>query len=67
MELKDSILVKMNESFALGNDDILRYPDRLCAPNVNDLQTRIIGKAYGSRYLLHPCSTKIYHDLKEIY
>ena len=25
MELKDSVLVKMNESFALGDDDILRY------------------------------------------
>ena len=25
MELKDSVLIKMNESFALGGDDILRY------------------------------------------
>ena len=25
IELKDSVLVNMNESFALGGDDILRY------------------------------------------
>ena len=30
MELKNSVLVKMNESFSMGDDDILRYQDRLC-------------------------------------
>ena len=35
MELKDSVLIKMNESFALGGDDILRYHDRLCVPDVD--------------------------------
>ena len=50
MELKYSALIKMNESFALGGDDILRYQDRLCVPYVHDLWTRIVIKAYGSRY-----------------
>ena len=30
MKLKDSLLVKMNESFALGDDDILKYYGRMC-------------------------------------
>ena len=30
MELKDSVLVKMNQSFSLGDDDILRYQDMMC-------------------------------------
>ena len=30
MELKDTMLVKMNVSFGLGDDDILRYQDCLC-------------------------------------
>ena len=42
IEMKDSVLVKMNESFALGDDGILRYQDRLCVPDMDDLQTRII-------------------------
>ena len=50
MELKDSVLIKMNESFALGGDDILRYQDRLCVPDANDLRTRIVVEAHGSRY-----------------
>ena len=64
MELKDLVLVKMNESFALGDDDILRYQDRLCVPDVADLRTRILTKAHGSRYFIHPGFNKMYHDLK---
>ena len=64
MELKDLMLVKMNESFALGGDNILRYLDRLCIPDVDDLRTKIISEDHGYRYLVHPCSTKMYDDLK---
>ena len=67
MELKDSILVKMNDSFALGEEGILRYQDRMCALDVDDLRTMIIAEAHGSRYSIHPGSTKMYHDLKQIY
>ena len=63
MELKDSVLVKMNESFALGDDDILSYQDRLCVPDVDDLLTRIIEEAHGTKYSIHPGSSKMYHDL----
>ena len=59
MELKDSVLLKMNESFALGVDVILRYQNRLCVPYVDDLQTRIVIEAHGSRYSIHLSSTKM--------
>ena len=67
IELKDSVLLKMNESFALGDDGILRYQNRLCVPDVDDLRTKIVTEAHGSRYSIHPGSTKMYHDLKQIY
>ena len=67
MELKESVLIKMNESFTLGGDGILRYQDRLCVPDVDDLRTRISVEANGSRYSLHLGSTKMYHYLKQIY
>ena len=41
IELKDSVLIKMNESFALGEDDIRRFKDRMCVPYVDDLRTTI--------------------------
>ncbi|XP_069152031.1 uncharacterized protein [Solanum lycopersicum] len=59
MEMKDSVLLKMNESFDLGDDGILRYQNRLCVPDVDDLRTKIVTEAHGSRYSIHPGSTKI--------
>ncbi|XP_069152797.1 uncharacterized protein [Solanum lycopersicum] len=67
MELKDSVLLKMNESFSLGDDVILRYQNRLCVPDVDDLRTRIMTEAHGSLYSIHPASTKMYHDIKQIF
>ena len=67
MELKDSVLIKMNESFALGGDSIFRYLDRMCVPDVDDLRTKIVSEARGSKYLIHQGSKKIYHEPKQIY
>ena len=61
------MFVNMNESFALGNDCILRYQDMLCVQDVDYLRTRIIVEAHRSRHSINPGSTKMYHDLKQIY
>ena len=42
IDLKDSVLVMMNKSFSLVDDGILRYQDRMCVPDIDDLQTKII-------------------------
>ena len=49
IELKNLVLLKMNESFTLGDESILRYQDRLCVPDVDDMRTRIMEEARGSR------------------
>ena len=36
-------------------------------PNVDDLRNRIVEKAYGSGYSVHLGSTKVYHDLREVF
>ena len=46
---------------------MLRYQGRLCVPDVDGLRDQILEEAYGSRYSIHPVSTKMYHDLREIY
>ena len=64
MELKESVLGKNNESFALRVwvCGVLMYQERLCEPNVVYLRNWILEKADGSRYSIHPHSTKMYHD-----
>ena len=54
-------------AFKIASDGILRYQGRLCVPNVYGLQGRILDKAHELRYTIYPSSTKMYHNLKEIY
>ena len=67
MELKEFVLGNLNESFSLGGDGVLRYQGRLRFPNVNDLRNKILEEANGSRYSIHLGSTKMYHDLREVF
>ncbi|KAH0706733.1 hypothetical protein KY289_011809 [Solanum tuberosum] len=39
----------------------------LCVPMVDGLQERIMEEAHSSRYSIHSVSTKMYHDLREVY
>ena len=45
----------------------MRYQEWLYVPNVGCLRHWILEKAHGSRYLIHPGFTNMYHDLKEIF
>ena len=67
MELKESVLRKLNVSFSLGRDGVLRYQGRLCVPNVDGLKNRILEKANGSRYSMLVGLTKMYHELREMF
>ncbi|KAH0776371.1 hypothetical protein KY290_007782 [Solanum tuberosum] len=50
-----------------GAESSLVYQGRLCVPMVDGLQERIMEEAHSSRYSIHPNSTKIYRDLREVY
>lgn len=68
VKLKEEIHKNKTTTFALGvNVGTVRYQGRLCVPNVDGLRERIMTKAHSSRNSIHLGSTKIYHDLKEIY
>lgn len=53
--------------FSKGGDEVVRYHSRLCVPNVDGIQGRIMVEAYSTRYFVNPGSTKMYHNLKEVY
>lgn len=48
-------------------DGALRYIDRLCLPDVDDLRGKNLEEAYGSQYFIHPGETKMYCVLRDIY
>ncbi|XP_070057758.1 uncharacterized protein [Nicotiana tomentosiformis] len=68
VELKEGTHKHKTTAFSLGMDDgTLLYQGWLCVPNVDSLRERIMAEAHTSRYSVHPGSTKMYHDLKEVY
>ena len=48
IEFTDSVLCKLNETFSLGGDGVLKYLNRLCVPNVDNLRTNILAEAHAS-------------------
>ncbi|KAH0722658.1 hypothetical protein KY290_005316 [Solanum tuberosum] len=67
LELKVNVHKQKVLAFEQGGDGVLRYQGRLCVPMVDGLQERIMEEAHSSRYSIHPGSTKMHRDLREVY
>jgi hypothetical protein len=50
-----------------SSDRSVWFRKRICVPDVDHLQEKILQKAHDSTYSIHPGSTKMYQDLKERY
>ncbi|XP_070034836.1 uncharacterized protein [Nicotiana tomentosiformis] len=74
-QYEDPKLVKLRERvpqqkkplLELKGDGVLRYRGHLCVPDVAGLGERIMSEAHYSCYSIHPGSTKMYHDIKDVY
>ncbi|XP_070007835.1 uncharacterized protein [Nicotiana sylvestris] len=74
-QYKDPELVKLRERvpqqkkslLELKRDGVLRYKGRLCVLYVAGLRDRIMLEAHYSWYSIHPGSTKMYYDIKNVY
>ena len=56
-----------SRDFMIDNEGTLRLDTRLCVLGVNELRKEIMEEAHFSAYSVHTGSTKMYHDLKDIY
>ncbi|XP_070004643.1 uncharacterized protein [Nicotiana sylvestris] len=48
-------------------DGTVRYQGRLCVPDIDGPRKRIMAESHTSKYSVQPGSTKMYHDLREVY
>ncbi|KAH0738661.1 hypothetical protein KY290_037366 [Solanum tuberosum] len=67
LELKANVQKQRVLAFEQRGDGVLRYQGRLCVPMIDGLQEKIMEEAHSSRYSIHPDSTKMYRDLREVY
>ena len=51
----------------IDSEGVLHLGTRLCVPDVEDLKKEIMEEAHFFAYSVHPGSTKMYHNLKDIY
>ncbi|XP_070004095.1 uncharacterized protein [Nicotiana sylvestris] len=63
----DEALVGKSKDMIVDSDGVLRMSDRLCVADVDGLRHVILKEAHNTRYIIHPGSTKMYHDLKQFY
>jgi hypothetical protein len=42
----------------IGDDDVLRYENRLCVPNIDDLGRELMTETYQTIYTVHPSSPR---------
>ncbi|WMV32744.1 hypothetical protein MTR67_026129, partial [Solanum verrucosum] len=67
LELKALVKEGKVKVFSQGGDGVLRYQGRLCVPCVDGLREKILEESHNSFYSIHPGSTKMYRDLRDVY
>ena len=50
--------------FTVNENGGLYYKDRVCVPDDDELRKAILEEAHSGSFAIHPCSTKMYQDLK---
>ena len=56
-----------SQDFIIDSEGILCLSTTLCVLDINELRKEIMKEAHFFSYSIHPYSTKMYHDLKDIY
>ena len=51
--------------YTLDSDGVLRYQDRVFLPRNSEIKEAVLREVHCSRYTIHPCTTKMYQDLKK--
>ena len=67
LDLKANINKQRVLTFEQGVDGALKYQGRFCVHRVDGFQERIMKNAHSSKYSIHPRSTKMYHDMREVW
>jgi hypothetical protein len=53
--------------FCLGDFNLLWFNNRICVPDISQIKQLILKEAHETPYSIHPRSTKMYMDLKELF
>ncbi|RVW97550.1 hypothetical protein CK203_046494 [Vitis vinifera] len=63
----DSVKKNTKHKFLLSNDEVLKFRNRICVPQVRDLRREILEEAHNSRFSIHPGGTNMYRGMRQLY
>jgi hypothetical protein len=63
-EIRETMERGKAPDFTEDDQGTIWFKNRICVPDVGDLQKTILREAHDSDYSMHPDSTKMYQDLK---
>ncbi|KAL0307156.1 UNVERIFIED_CONTAM: RNA-directed DNA polymerase [Sesamum radiatum] len=74
-QTRDPFLLRMRERvkqgkksiFSIRVDGVIVNGERVCVPDVDELQKKILQEAHNVSYAMHPGTTKMYRNLKPYY
>ncbi|WVZ89004.1 hypothetical protein U9M48_035468 [Paspalum notatum var. saurae] len=66
-EIRELLKLVKAPHFREDEQGTLWYKNRICVPNVNSIRKLILSEAHDTTYSIHPSSTKMYYDLKEMF
>jgi hypothetical protein len=66
-EIKDLITEGRGPDFTEDEQGTIWFKNQICVPDIDSLRETILKEAHDSVYSIHPCSTKMYQDLKQKY
>jgi len=71
-QVDDGKLEKLSQNVAQGRspiheDGTLRFQNKLCVPNKEELKKNTIEEAHDTRHLVPPGGIKMYKDLRQFF
>ncbi|KAA0067909.1 putative polyprotein [Cucumis melo var. makuwa] len=67
VEKRHIVETRQGDKFSLSSNDGLLFESRLCVPVDGAVKTELLIEAHSSPFSMHPSSTKMYQDLKQVY
>jgi hypothetical protein len=65
--IKKLIAEGRGPQFSIDEQGVVRFKNRLVVPSNEELRRKILDEAHHSKLSIHPCSNKMYHDLRHLY
>jgi hypothetical protein len=64
-EIRQLIIDGKGKDFREDAEGVVWFKDRLCVPDIKSIRELILKEAHETAYSIHPCSEKMYQDLKK--